>query len=364
MSEEILKALIRLFAVISKQDGGVTVGEREYVLAFFRQQLGHDDIEQYITLYDTYTGYGTETTSTTTTTIEDSLQALKISKKINKTLTQRQKIIALIECVGLINSDDYLTEHELIVLNTVATVFNVSDETLKLLRQFVTSEALSAFTLTNTLIAGHQIRERTDTLFLELVISGQLIFIHEQKTDLYFVKYEGEEELTLNSMAAVPGKSYLFSVGSTLKLPRGQTIYFSDIISRFNSSRDRDRLSFIATDLVFNFPNSDNGVKKISIEEHEGQLIGIMGASGSGKTTLLKLLSGTIKSTSGNIKINGIDISDANEQLEGSIGYVPQDDILFEELTVYQNLYYNAQLSISDKSEEEINYIIDQGFST
>ena len=40
MSEEILKALIRLFAVISKQDGGVTEGERDYVIAFFQQQLG------------------------------------------------------------------------------------------------------------------------------------------------------------------------------------------------------------------------------------------------------------------------------------------------------------------------------------
>ena len=91
MSEEILKALIRLFAVISKQDGGVTDGEREYVLAFFRQQLGHDDIEQYITLYDTYTGYGTDAATNTTTTIEDSLQALKVSKKINKTLTTHTK---------------------------------------------------------------------------------------------------------------------------------------------------------------------------------------------------------------------------------------------------------------------------------
>ncbi|RLD20288.1 MAG: ABC transporter [Bacteroidetes bacterium] len=361
MSEEILKALIRLFAVISKQDGGVTEGERNYVLAFFKQQLGHDDIEQYITLYDTYTGYGSGTAASTTTTIEDSLQALKVSKKINKTLTQRQKIIALIECIGLINSDGYLSEHELTVLNTVATVFNVSEETLALIRQFVTSEPLSAYSHNNSLIAGHQIRERTDTLFLELAISGQLIFIYDQGTDLYFVKYEGEEELTLNSMSVVPSKSYLFSVGSTIKLPRGQTIYFSDIISRFSSSRDHDKLSFIATDLEFNFPNSENGVRKITIEEQEGQLIGIMGASGSGKTTLLKLLSGIIKPSAGNIKINGIDITEANEQLEGSIGYVPQDDILFEELTVYQNLYYNAQLSVSGKTDDEINGIIDKG---
>jgi ABC-type multidrug transport system ATPase subunit len=358
MSEEILKALIRLFAVISKQDGGVTDGERDYVMAFFRQQLGHDDIEQYIALYDTYTGYGKQEVKGTVTTIADSVQALRVSKKINQTLTQRQKIIAVIESIGLINSDDHFSEHELRVLDTVATVFNISDETLLLLRQFVTSEPLNAYNPNNTLIAGHQIRERTDALFLELAISGQLIFIYEQSTDLYFVKYEGEEDLSLNSMSITPKKSYLFSVGSTIKLPRGQTIYFSDVIFRFTRSRDRDKLSFIATDLEFRFPNSDNGVKNISIEESEGQLIGIMGASGSGKTTLLKLLSGILKPTHGEIKLNGINISQLDTHMEGSIGYVPQDDILFEELTVYQNLYYNARLSISNKTDEEIDVII------
>jgi ABC-type multidrug transport system ATPase subunit len=361
MSEEILRALIRLFAVISKQDGGVTEGERDYVIAFFQQQLGHDDIEQYIKLYDTYTGFGQDSTKTETTSLEDSVQTLRISKKINQTLTQRQKIIAIIESIGLINSDDKFSDNELKVLDTVATIFNISDETVSLLREFVTSEALHAFNTSCILIAGHQIRERTDALFLELTISGQLTFLYEKSTDLYFVKYEGEEELSLNSMPLVAKKSYLFSVGSTIKLPRGQSIYFSDIIFRFTRSYDRDKLSFIAKDLEFKFPNSDNGVKKITIEESEGQLIGIMGASGSGKTTLLRLLAGILDPTSGTIKLNGLDISKLDTHLKGSIGYVPQDDILLEDLTVYQNLYYNARLSLSNKTDEELEIIINSG---
>ena len=361
MSEEILKALIRLFAVISKQDGGVTKGERDYVMAFFRQQLGHDDIEQYITLYDNYTGYGKELTKSTTTSLEDSVLALQVSKKINQTLTQRQKIIAIIESIGLINSDDHFSDLELRVLDTAATIFNISDETLTLLREFVTSESLNAYNESCTLIAGHQIRERTDALFLELAIAGQLTFIYEKNTDLYFVKYEGDEDLSLNSMPVISRKSYLFSVGSTIKLPRGQTIYFSDVIFRFTRSHDRDKLSFVASNLEFQFPNSDNGVKKISIEESEGQLIGIMGASGSGKTTLLRLLAGIIKPNGGEIKLNGLNVSELGTHMEGSIGYVPQDDILFEDLTVYQNLYYNARLSLSDKTDDELDDLINTG---
>jgi ABC-type multidrug transport system ATPase subunit len=361
MSEEILKALIRLFAVISKQDGGVTEGERDYVMAFFRQQLGHDDIDKYIALYDTYTDYGKDEAKSSTTTIEDSVLALRVSKKINQTLTQRQKIIAIIESIGLINSDDHISDFELRVLDTVATIFNISDETLTLLREFVTAEELHAYNESSVLIAGHQIRERSDALFLEIAIAGQLTFIYEKNTDLYLVKYEGNEDLSLNSIPIVPRKSYLFSVGSTIKLPRGQSIYFSDIIYRFTRLRDRDKLSFIATDLEFRFPKSDNGLKKITIEESEGQLIGIMGASGSGKTTLLRLLAGILAPSNGSIKLNGLNISEIETHMEGSIGYVPQDDILFEDLTVYQNLYYNARLSLSNKTDEELDDLITTG---
>lgn len=358
MSEEILIALIRLFAIISKQDGGVTEGERDYVISFFKSQLGHDDIQPYIERYDGLTEYGKETSQSSKTSLQDSIQALKISKKINQTLTQRQKIIAVIESIGLINSDGYSSDLELKVLASIATVFNIPEETVALFRQFVTSEFLQAYNSSNALIAGHGVRERTDALFLELMIAGQLTFIYEKSTDLYFVKYEGEEDISLNSMSVLPNKSYLFSVGSTIKLPKGQTIYFSDIVFRFTRTHDRDKLSFIARDLEFKFPNSENGVRKINLQESEGQLIGIMGASGSGKTTLLRLLSGIIKPTAGEIKLNGIKISDFDKDLEGSIGYVPQDDILFEELTVYENLYYNAKLSISDKTDDEIDRII------
>jgi ABC-type multidrug transport system ATPase subunit len=66
------------------------------------------------------------------------------------------------------------------------------------------------------------------------------------------------------------------------------------------------------------------------------------------------LLHGKIKPTSGNIFINGYDINEDAEELKGLIGFVPQDDMLIEELTVYQNLYYNARLCFGDYNEEQL----------
>ena len=69
-----------------------------------------------------------------------------------------------------------------------------------------------------------------------------------------------------------------------------------------------------------------------------------MGASGAGKTTLLNVMAGLVKPTKGQILINGFDINAQKRKIHGVIGYVSQDDLLIEELTVYQNLYYNAKL--------------------
>ena len=69
---------------------------------------------------------------------------------------------------------------------------------------------------------------------------------------------------------------------------------------------------------------------------------------------MLNLLHGKIKPTKGNIFINGYDINEDSEELKGLIGFVPQDDMLIEELTVYQNLYFNARLCFGDYNEEQL----------
>ncbi|MGD2033434.1 MAG: ABC transporter permease, partial [Bacteroidales bacterium] len=56
----------------------------------------------------------------------------------------------------------------------------------------------------------------------------------------------------------------------------------------------------------------------------------------------------------GSITINGINIHTEKNKIEGLIGYVSQDDLLIEELTVFQNLYYNAKLCFSNYKNEEI----------
>ena len=56
MSEQILKALMQLFAIITKQDEGVTDNEKESIRYFLLSQLNEDKVEVYLKLYNTYYG--------------------------------------------------------------------------------------------------------------------------------------------------------------------------------------------------------------------------------------------------------------------------------------------------------------------
>lgn len=95
----------------------------------------------------------------------------------------------------------------------------------------------------------------------------------------------------------------------------------------------------------------------LSIQPNE--FVGMLGPSGAGKSTLMDSLNGMRPASSGQVLVNNLDLYHHLESLKQSIGYVPQDDIIHRELTVYSTLYYVARLRLSrDISTKEINQIV------
>ena len=91
------------------------------------------------------------------------------------------------------------------------------------------------------------------------------------------------------------------------------------------------------------------------------EFVGLLGPSGAGKSTLMDSLNGMRPPSSGQVLVNNLDFYQHLESLKQSIGYVPQDDIIHRELTVYRTLYYVARLRLSrDISVAEINQIVDE----
>ena len=364
MSEEILKALTQLFGIITKQDGGVTEIERNFVIGFFQQELDQDSIKEYLELYDKLVGYGEDLAEEEDdgkekkrklTSVRDSVRTLAICKKINKTLTQKQKVVVLIKLLELVSSDNNFTPQRMEIIDTVSNVFNIIKDEFKLIESFVIKQKSSELTEFADILFVSDDTPQDDNFHVHADIKGEILFLNVRSVDMYFVKYVGPEEVNLNGFIMKSSSVYLFSHGSTIKTPRGAALYYSELIRQFLSDGEQVNLSFNAENIVLQFPNGELGLRNVNVYEGPGQLVGIMGASGAGKTTLLNVLAGIEKPTSGTILINGYDLNGGHQELQGIIGYVAQDDLLIEELTVYQNLYYNAKLCFANLSEDEVH---------
>ncbi|MBD0401123.1 ATP-binding cassette domain-containing protein [Flammeovirga sp. EKP202] len=377
MSEEILKALTQLFAIISTQDEGLTETERNFVINFLNQELEKRSVEEYIELYDQLIkdeedriakrkakaakkraarGENADDTVSDAVSVRNSVRTLSLCRKINKTLDQKQKIIVMVKLLELVASDKSFTPQRMDIIHTVADVFNIPSPEYKLLERFVIESHSSKIDNEDILIFDDEMPpEGSKIKFIDSgLLDGEIIFIRLKSVALYFTKYTGKDTIYLNGQPVAANTVHLFSPGSIFKTPKGAPLYYSDLVNKYNSDEIGGNISFIVENLEYKFPNGQVGLRDINFGENTGQLVGIMGASGAGKTTLLNVLAGLETPSNGEVRINGYNLHKEKDKIEGVIGYIAQDDLLIEELTVFQNLYYNAKLCFKDMNEAEL----------
>jgi len=104
---------------------------------------------------------------------------------------------------------------------------------------------------------------------------------------------------------------------------------------------------------------------RISLIIEPSDFVAILGGSGAGKSTLLNVMNGFDQAVEGSVLINSIDLHKNYQMLKNSIGYVPQEDIVHNNLTLYKMLRYAAELRIpKDLTEEELNSHINSVIAT
>lgn len=380
MSEEILRALTQLFAIIASQDDGSTNREREHVIHYFHQELDQRTVEEYVALYDQYieeeearrrknmerqvrklqAGGEEGRAPESAVSVRSSVRTLSIGRKINTTLDQRQKVIVLGKLLEMVASDA-ITTQRMEIIHTVAEVFNIPSAEFRNMERFATEHFSERLDQEDILLVCEQPPvECHRAAYQQERIDGELLFLRMRSVGLYFLRYQGANSLLLNGQPIASKGVYLFSQGSILKMPKGAPIYYGDLVNRFNADISTPDISFVADHVHFSFPNGTVGLRDICISERSGTLVGIMGSSGAGKTTLLNVMAGLDTPSQGEVRINGLDVAGDKEKLEGVIGYVSQDDLLIEELTVFENLYYNAKLCFKSLGEQQICAKVDE----
>ena len=97
-------------------------------------------------------------------------------------------------------------------------------------------------------------------------------------------------------------------------------------------------------------------VSGISFEVNAGDIYGLLGPNGAGKTTTFYIIAGLLSSDRGQIILSGEDISaiPMHQRSKRGIKYLPQEPSIFQNLSVYENLYGLAELSFDNKRDIEI----------
>lgn len=356
MSEELLKALMKLFALASDVDD-ITQESRVIVEEYLNQELNAELVPKYLELYDKNIKEIHHSGAADALSKEN---VIEVCTQLNSVLRQKQKVVILIRLLEYILADENISDHEFQFLRTTADTFNIPSQEFDECLKFLESEENKIPDIENILIVDN--KEENSKQNCQHIkrpnIEGVLMFLKFPSVEMYVVRYLGNENLSLNGQIIFARRAYTLTVGSSIRSSKVSPIFYSDIVSSFIKRTESEKIVFKAQDLVYKFRTGNIGVQPFKMCEENGRLIGIMGGSGAGKSTLLNILNGEYTPTEGQVTLNGIDIHKHPEKIKGVIGYVSQDDLLIDELTVFQNLYYNAKLIFGKKSDKEITKLV------
>jgi ABC-type multidrug transport system ATPase subunit/uncharacterized tellurite resistance protein B-like protein len=353
MSEPILNAIIKLFALVAKEDL-VNKQERDQIAAFLNDHVGQRSVGAHLQKFD---DYGKEISGHTQQQEEDDIKGIAL--EINQEVTQKQKSVIMIELMSIVMADGTISPYEERISKAVGNALNVSAADQDLIKYYVLGQRQGEFEHeailsidSNASYAGkgrHIYREELD---------GVIAILYLASTETFFFKYVGHTDVYLNSVPQKPGNINALATGSLIRWGTTDPVYYGDVLGVFKKIDQTTRTSFEAIGISYTFKNGRLGLRDVNINEESGNLIALMGASGAGKSTLLHVLNGSEKPSNGKVLINGIDIHREPKKIEGVIGFVPQDDLLIEDLTVYQNLYFAAKLCFSHLSEMAVHKLV------
>ena len=329
MTDVILSSFISLFALFGKEEQVDEQWAKDMLVSYLRRHLGIRNTDLYLDLYsDMRMAYEMTDDLNTQDTVSG------ICSNLHGKIRTSEEALLLLRLMEFCGSDGIQAVD---MFDTMAEHFHISKSQYQNFFDFVNGQETE-------LVKLHRLEG----------FEGVLKTLYDTETGLLLFSYDGKDKVLLNDIPILPGAYQVWLQSSVLKSASGKPVYYSSIIACYQKEQDTAQaVTFCGRDINFRFPNSDNGMHDLSFTLRNGELLAIMGGSGTGKTTLLSLLNGTLIPQQGTITINGHSITEP--AAKALIGYVPQDDLLIEELTVYQNLWYTAKLCFEGMSAEDLD---------
>lgn len=332
VTDVILSGLANLFALFGAEENVDVTQSKQALSNYLVRHFGIRDDSEYLDLYcDLRELYELSPD------LDRAAVVAQICDSMSKQMGKEAQALILLRLMEFCDTPETEFNPDAFVFREVANCFGINDEVYSDFCEF-----------TDAIVSDHVVKLEYDGLdgfikVLWLHDYGKLVF-----------SYIGNDTVLMDDVPVLYNVFQTWTRSGVLKVKKtGLRVYFSMVMKHYHQEASNDEIVYCGRDVNFRFPGTDVGMHNLSFTLHSGRLLAIMGGSGTGKSTLISLLNGTLHPQSGTLTINGHDISEP--EAKALIGFVPQDDLLVEELTVYQNLWFTAKLCFEGMTDEQLD---------
>ncbi|MDO5447421.1 MAG: ATP-binding cassette domain-containing protein [Prevotellaceae bacterium] len=331
MNDIILSSLLNIFALFCEKDKTDSDVSNKILTNYLVHQFGVRDLESSLDFFNDLRSFYVGMP-------EDELDSMvsDICAKLPGKITAEEQALMLLRLMEICTVETHKVDDKA-TFKIIADTFNVTNEEFDGMVAFVEEDA------------------KSDLVKIRPYSEGTLRTLYLERLNLVVFIYDGKGTVTMNDVPLVPGTFQIWQRSGVMKSHKDKTLYYFNAMQPHKAEEvARPQIKLRGNHIDFRFSEGgDNGMHDFTFNLYGGELVAIMGGSGVGKSTLLSLLNGSLRPQTGGVAINGHDISE--KEAKNLIGFVPQDDLLIEELTVYQNLWFTARLCFDGMPDEEID---------
>ena len=352
MTQHVFESITKIFAIISKSDG---IREEETEVFYRFLESNFDEVKfrffrnYFLSFLETIEGNREELESVTANAATE--------------LSLEERFLIFVRLSELVRADGEMSRSESDHLKSVARIFHLSEAFTSIISRFVFSEIEDLLKLPDMgLLSKGNFRLHGKERESHFQTDTEIAFTFLKDFGFFILKVlRSGEELSLNNDEIKEGVIFFLRPGDVLMAKDGEEqLHFSSLWSATHQMESESR-NFLSCELLnYHHPNGKKGIHEFSFSAESGDLIAIMGPSGSGKSTVMNVINGNYRPESGQVLFNGVNVHTNGDLIKPFFGYVPQDDLLIEDLSVFDNLFFSARLSLPELSSTEVSARVDQ----
>ncbi len=351
MTQHIFESITKIFAIISKSDG-----IREEELSVFYRFLESNFDEVKVRFFRNYFHSFLET-------IEGNREELEsVTSNAATELSLEDRFLIFVRLSELVRADGEMSKSESEHLRIVARIFHLSEGFTDIITRFVFSQNEDLLRLPEMgIVSQGQVRLHGKERSNRFHSDSEIVFTFLKDFGFFILKVlKSKDNLSLNNDEINEGVIFFLRPGGVLMGSSGEEqLHFSSLWSATHQMENESRNFLSCEKLHYHHPNGKKGIHEFSFSAESGDLIAIMGPSGSGKSTVMNVINGNFPPESGIVSFNGVNVHENSSLIKPFFGYVPQDDLLIEDLSVFDNLFFSARLSLPELSREEVKTRVD-----